>query len=782
MNNSSSRRPPRRTGTTPGDVVTGGGAPWYRRWWALLLVFPAILLGLAGLLLFFFVFSNVPLPDDIQIQGTTVVLDVNGEELGTLDTSESRRNVTVGGLPEHVVDAVLAAEDRRFYDHSGVSPRGIARALVTNVRTRDLTGQGGSTITQQYVKNALLSPEQTFSRKIQEAALSIKLERAYSKDEILGFYLSTIYWGRGAYGVDSAARTYYGVPAEELSINQAATLAGIIRSPENLDPADDPEAADARRVYTLDGMLTEGMIDQATHDELVAAGLPETTTGNSIGSQGSASYFLDAVRREASGLVEEGQLYNGLTIRTQMVPAMQQAAQEAVAAAVAEGEHDSGALVAMDPRNGAVVAAVGGPDFETQQLNLAVQGGNQVGSTFKPITLTRFVTDGYSPESEFDAPATIEIGDTEFRNYGGSDFGEQTVREATLSSTNSVYLQMQQEVGSESVIDTAVALGLPSERSDGTATMQPTAGLTLGQDAFTVTELTNVYATLAAGGARRTAHYITEIQDRDGRVVWSWTDDAVEAVDSNVAAVVNDVLVDNVRSGTGTAAALEGRPVAGKTGTSNDSRDAWFAGYTPQLAAAVWVGNLDDTPTEGLTGGGNAAPIWRAFAERALADAEVLEFDAPDLDGLEELNTEPEACPDGYTRREAPSEDEAVAAPEGEGGAEGEDAPEPFVPDVIDDGEDLPCVEDAPPSPSPSPLPTPRVPAPGPSPSEDPVPLPSDDPSPSPDPSESPSENPSPSPSEGGDGDGDGEAEAASKSSSPSPDPSTSPSEGSSEG
>ncbi len=319
---SSSRRGPRRTGTTPGDVVDGG-RPWYRSRWVVLLVFPAILLGILGLLLFFFVFSTVPLPDDIQIQGTTVVLDANGEELGTLATEESRRNVTVDGLPDHVSQAVLAAEDRRFYEHNGVSVRGVARALVSNVRSGDLTGQGGSTITQQYVKNALLTPEQTFSRKLREAALSLKLERAYSKDEILGYYLSTIYWGRGAYGVDSAARTYFGVPAAELDVNQAATLAGIIRTPENLDPADNPEAADRRRVYTLDGMLDQGWIDQATHDELVDAGLPEVGGRNALGSQGTAAYFLDAVRREASGLVEEGQLYNGLTIRTQMVPKMQ---------------------------------------------------------------------------------------------------------------------------------------------------------------------------------------------------------------------------------------------------------------------------------------------------------------------------------------------------------------------------------------------------------------------------------------------------------------------------
>ena len=596
------------------DTTTDDGArsPWVKRAVYGLLVIPGVLAVIVGILAFYLAFSRVPLPDDLQV-GITTVLDANGDEIGTLANEESRRDVDVTELPEHVGQAVLAAEDRGFYEHRGVSVTGIARALVSNVRTGDLTGQGGSTITQQYVKNALLTPEQTFRRKLNEAALSIKLEQAYEKDEILSFYLSTIYWGRGAYGVDAAARTYYGVPAAELDVNQAATLAGIIRSPEALDPVEAADAVETRRVYVLDGMLEEGFIDQATHDELVAAGIPETGSNESVGGNPDAAYYLDAVRREVTPLVGDSQLFSGLTIRTAMVPSAQSAAQQVVTDAVAENAYDSGGLVAVDPATGGVVALVGGPDFASQQLNVAVQGSNQVGSSFKPFTLTQFVSEGLHPDSRFDAPATIEVEGTEFRNYGGTEYGRQTVREATVSSTNTVYVQMQQEVGSADVIDTAVALGLPAERetSEGTRpTMEPFSGLTLGQDQFTVTEVAGAYATLAAEGVRRDPFTVVEILDREGEVIYERSTEEQEAVDANVAAVVSDVLVDVVSGGTGSAAAVEGRPVAGKTGTTNDNRDAWFAGYTPQLAAAVWVGNLDDSPVEGLTGGSSAAPLF----------------------------------------------------------------------------------------------------------------------------------------------------------------------------
>lgn len=741
-----SSRSRRSTGTTPPDTdkVQTGGMGRRRKVVIGLLVIPGVL----GLMLVVGVLSylsaTVPLPTDLSV-GQTIVLDASGEEIGSLNTEQSRREVDVTTLPDHVRDAVLAAEDRGFYEHRGISYLGIVRAVFKNVTSGDLTGQGASTITQQYIKNAVLTFDQTLSRKLNEAVLARKLENAYSKDEILSFYLSTIYWGRGAYGLDSAARTYFGVTAAELSTSQAATLAGIIQAPEGLDPAEEPEAAERRRQFVLAGMLEQDWITQAEHDALVVEGLPQVSTEQAISSDGDAAYYIDAVKRELDPIIGAAQLYSGLTIRTAMIPLAQTAAQQAIAESVAAGEHDSGALVAIDPTTGGVIAAVGGPSFATQQLNLVQQGSNQIGSAFKPITLARYITDGFSPESVFDAPKTVTVGDTEFRNYGGSSYGAQTLRAATISSTNTVYVAVQQEVGSQDVIDTAIALGLPPQREDGTDSMQPTAGLTLGQDGFTVEQVAGVYATLAANGVRRTPHLVTEVRDRDGALIYEHTDDAVAALTPDVAAVVTNVLVDVVRSGTGKAARIDGRAVAGKTGTTNDNRDAWFGGYTPQLAAAVWVGNLDDSPVDGLTGGGSAAPVWQAFAARVLEGTEALDFPDYSLSGLQVEGAEPAECPAGYTRRAAPTEQ---PSPEPDGGPRPAAA---FQPDVIDDGEQLPCVQDTPPTPTETPTPEPSpTPSPSPTPAPEPTPTPTPRPPllPLPPPSESdqPTEQATPTP------------------------------------
>ena len=667
--------------------------PWWKRWWLLLLVFPALGLGAVGLLLFYLVFSTVPLPEDIA-PASSVVFDADGDEVGGLAAEIAREDIDLDELPDHVEQAVLAAEDRGFYEHHGISATGIARALFTNLRAGGVA-QGGSTITQQYIKNAALTPEQTYRRKVEEAALAIKLEREYDKEEILAFYLNSIYWGRGAYGIEAAAQTTFDTSASELDVNQSATLAGVIAAPEHFNPLDNPEGADQRRRYALAGMLDEGFITQAEHDELVAAGMPEVTQRRTV-AQGPNAYYIDAVRRELASLPDfaDGALFQGLRIHTQLDQSLQATAQRTLADAVAEGPTDTGAIVTVDPHSGGVRALVGGPEIEAQPFNTAVRSVRQPGSTFKAFTLQAFFEEGYHPESRFSAPAEIEIEDAEgpIRNFGGSSFGEQTVRQATASSTNTVFVQLQELVGREQVIDAARRAGLPrekseevfpTERQDGPA-LRPLAGLTLGQDEASPLEMASAFATYPAEGFHASPHLVTRVEDTDGNVIHE-TDVRIEQdVSVNVARTVTNALRAVVTDGSGRAADI-GRPSAGKTGTTNDGRDVWYVGYVPQLATSVWLGNLDNSPIEAdnATGGGLAAPVWATYMSQAVEDLEEEDFVAPDLSGLERVNEETE-CPEGYEFDDPPEEADARG----------------FFPDVltdITDEEGRPCVEIPPP-------------------------------------------------------------------------------------
>jgi penicillin-binding protein 1A len=677
------------------STATATKKPWWKRWWVLLLVFPALLVAAVGLLIYFLVFSRVPLPDDIAATAS-IVYDRDGEEVGGLAAEVARDDVTLAELPDHVPQAVMGVEDRNFYEHGGISTTGIARALFTNVRSGSVQ-QGGSTITQQYIKNAAVGAEQTYARKVQEAALAVKLEREYSKDQILEFYLNTIYWGRGAYGIQAAARTYFDVDASELSLNQSATLAGMIASPSNLDPAEAPERVDGRRQVALTGMLEQDWIDQTEHDAAVAEGVPDVTERTGV-ELGPNAYYLDAVRRELSRVDEfdEGELFRGLRIYTQLSPRLQRIAQSVLASAVAEGPTDTGSIVTVDPRTGGVLALVGGPDIDTQQLNAAVVSPRQPGSTFKAFTLQAFTEAEYSPESTLPAPAELEV-DTEggddytVNNYGGNAYGEQTVYQATMTSTNTVYFQMQEEAGRERVIDAASRAGLPVSKSDerfrtqrgDDQTMQPNPSLTLGVDGFTPLEMASAFGTYAAEGLHIDAHLVVRIENAEGSVLWEPSLEEDQSVEVNVARVVTEGLRQVVESGTGQAAQI-GRPAAGKTGTTQESKDAWFVGYVPQLATSVWLGNLDNTSIEGdATGGGLAAPVWGEYMAQAVEGMDVEDFVRPDLSDLEVLNEEPATCPPGYRFADPPSEAD-------------EDG---FFPDIltdITDDQGRPCVEEAP--------------------------------------------------------------------------------------
>ena len=392
----------------------------WRRWgWWLAL--PAIVVALLVGAVLFVTFVSVPLPEDIA-PGTTTVLDRNGEVVGTLTGEATRRDVTFEDLPETTRLAVLAAEDRGFYTHGGVSPLGILRAAVTNLRSGEVE-QGGSTITQQYVKNAVVGSERTYYRKMREAALAIKVDRKYSKDTVLGWYLNTIYWGRGAYGIGAASQTYYGVPAPEMDVNQAATLAGMISSPENLDPAENPSGADRRRTYVLDGMLEEGWITQAEHDQAVDAGLPEVSENNALSTQ-TAPYYMDAVRRELTEELGDKAVAGNLKVYTGLDLHDQQAAEQIVGEVLANTGLDAeltGAVVSVDPATGEVRTVVGGPDFGRSRSTPPSVPSGRPARRSSPTRWPHGWTPGCRPSPGSEAPASHHDrrqGDPRLRRQG----------------------------------------------------------------------------------------------------------------------------------------------------------------------------------------------------------------------------------------------------------------------------------------------------------------------------------------------------------------------------
>lgn len=622
------------------------GRRWWQRWWLLLLAFPAILLGLVGVVVFFLVFASVPLPEDIGSATTTLVMDRHGNPYGQLSAEIGRVEIHIEDLPDHVPLSVLAAEDRGFYTHGGVSVTSVLRAAVVNIRERE-TAQGGSTISQQYVKNAVTGADRTLVRKLKEAALAMKLEQRFTKDEILELYLNTIYWGRGAYGIEAAARTYFGVPAASLSLAQSTTLAGIIQSPENLDPAEEPEAAARRQRYVLNGLREQQWLGEDTWTQAVADGLPNVLP-RTVTAVGAGGYYLDAVRREVSELVGDEAVFRGLTVMTEVDPTMQVHAENAVAGALAD-QSFSGALVAIDPADGGVRALVGGPNPVRQPFNTAVRAFRQPGSSFKPFTLAAWVEAGWSPESHFAGGASRQVpdgqgGTTTVANYGGGDKGPQTLRQATATSTNTVYVDAQAALGVDKVAAMAHTLGIPAERD-----LPEVATLTLGVASVSPLDMASAYATLASGGVQTQPRLVSKIVAADGEVLFEAAPQRKAVIEANTAYVVSDVLSGVIRNGTGTRADI-GRPAAGKTGTTDDFRDAWFVGYTPDLVASVWVGNLDNSPMDGITGGSVPAQVWSAFMKAALSGTDPHPFPEASLRGLEVRGEDPGAS-------ETPTED-----------------------------------------------------------------------------------------------------------------------------
>ena len=512
----------------------------------------------------------------------------------------------LSSLPGHVPDAVLAVEDRNFYHNFGANPVSIVRALIVNANEGAVT-QGGSTITQQLAKNVFLSSERTMKRKIQELMLAVWLERKFDKDEILTLYLNRVYFGAGAYGVDAASHRYFGKSARSLSLGEAAVLAGLLKAPSRYAPTSNPEDAGKRGRLVIEQMVEAGFITRRTADEAIAR--PVLLASPRFEA---APYFVDHALREAKALA------NGvdadLIVRTTFDPKVQAAAETGLVAGLAmAGEKLNGteaAAVIID-REGAVRAMIGGRDYAKSQYNRAAQARRQPGSAFKPFVYLAGLTRGETPDA-FVTDAPVAVGNWTPGNYENKYFGEVTLREALARSLNSAAVRVQERTGRAHVRETARRMGWKGELTAGPS-------LALGVDAVSPLDLAGAYAPFANGGFRVETHVIDRIETADGDLVYRRKGTLIEeAAPAGAIAAANDMLESVVEWGTGRAAAIPGYRAAGKTGTSQESRDAWFAGHAGGLVGVVWIGRDDNAPMNGLTGGRAPAVVWREIMVRAL--------------------------------------------------------------------------------------------------------------------------------------------------------------------
>jgi len=516
--------------------------------------------------------------------------------------------LTLDEMPTTLSMAVMATEDRRFLSHPGIDPLGLARALVANVRAGSIR-QGGSTITQQLAKNLFLSAERTYKRKVQETILAIWLERRFTKNQILTLYLNRVYMGAGTYGADAASKRYFGQSARQIDLWQSAMLAGILKAPSRFNPISDPEAASQRTRQVLANMVDAGFLSP----EQAAAAHPKPGRPVAVAvAQPGARYFADWVMDQVPGFV--GFTDRDLVVVTTLDPTLQRLAENKVAVAIdidgtAAGVQQA-ALVSMAP-DGAVKAMVGGVDYGQSQFNRATQALRQPGSAFKPILYLAALQAGYKPDDRFnDAP--VKIGNWQPKNYEGTYRGMVTLREALTSSINTVAAQLAERVGPKRVVALAERMGITSK-------IKPDASLALGTYELTPLELTAAYASLANAGEGVLAYGIREIRDTSGAVLYRRQGSGLGTVAGRAeVGAMNDMMGQVIAVGTGKAARLD-RPVAGKTGTTQDFRDAWFMGYTADLVTGVWLGNDDNKPMKNVTGGGMPARLWRDFMQAAHA-------------------------------------------------------------------------------------------------------------------------------------------------------------------
>ena len=706
----------------PSHTHTKNGKPkkgFFRRFWWVFIALPVLVVAAAGGGLVY-AYTQIELPKTLPPIQSTFLYDRNGTLLAAIHGAVDRTIVPFDQMSQNLRDAVIAVEDHDFYQHPGIDPVGIIRAAWTDLIKHE-TVQGGSTITQQLVKTVYagsyvkqpdgtveyVQPPRTIKEKIREALLAVKLEKTLTKDQILTRYLNTIYLGHGAYGAQAAAQTYWGIDAKDLSVKQSATLAGLITSPSLYDPINNPEGSKVRRDYALDQMVRYGYLDRTQADHLQGGKVLTHPRKEVLNTPANSEYFVDFTKRYLIHKYGGANVFGGgYRVTTSLDMGLQRAAEAAVASHLPSPQDPEGALVAIDPSNGQILAMVGGRDFQKSQVNLAVSGlrlgatnfggtGRQAGSSFKAYTLAAAMNEGYNLNAYWQGPASITILSPEcytngapwqLSNASDSEAGTFSLLSATAHSVNTVFAQVAAQLGPQKVVDMAHLLGIRSP-------LEPVCSITLGVEAVNPLEMTNAYATLAARGVRRYANPLVQLTNRNGREIDDVSSRSKQVLATNDADLVTTALQAVVTGGTGTAAYI-GRPVAGKTGTAQEYVDAWFCGYTPQVVTCVWVGypegEIPMTSVEGVSpvyGGTIPAAIWQDFMTVAMEGQPMEPFAVPSYEG--------------HTI-----------------------GPETPVPSPT-------------PSPSPSPSESPS-PSPEPSPTDSPTPTPTDTPSPTPSPTPTP--------------------------------------------
>ncbi|HEY0926256.1 PBP1A family penicillin-binding protein [Brevundimonas sp.] len=575
-------------------------------WGAVLGVWGAIFL-----VVFFAVFAR-DLPDtstlyNVDRQPSITYLDRNGALIAVRGTQQAPP-ADLDALPDYVPAAFIAIEDRRFYHHPGFDPIGMSRAMVSNMRAGRVV-QGGSTLTQQLAKNLFLSPDQNMKRKVQELMLAVWLEMKFSKDEILALYLNRVYFGAGAYGIEAASQRYFDKSAKQLTVGEAALLAGLLKAPSRYSPVSESERAANRATVVLNEMVDAGVI---TSEQRAQAVTEPVRVSRTLATQ-HAQYFIDWLDRQIRELV--GEPTEDMIVETTLDLTLQTQAERAVRR-ILDRDRSKGveqaALVALDGE-GRVRAMIGGSSYADSQFNRATEARRQAGSAFKPFVYLTAVESGYTPETRVnDAP--IRIGNWSPRNYSGTFNGEMTLANAVAQSTNTVAAGVADQVGRDNVARTARRLGITSRIG-----LEP--AMALGAVEVSPLEMAQAYDAFANGGRRVQAYGISRIRTPEGRVIYqraSRAEGPVQAISNPYLYYMNQMMRGVITSGSGRGAAISGRDLAGKTGTTSDYKDAWFVGYTGGFVTAVWVGKDDNTAMRGVTGSSAPAAIWRNFMEAAL--------------------------------------------------------------------------------------------------------------------------------------------------------------------
>lgn len=579
---------------------------------------------------------DIPQMDDLSQysrSGITTIYASDGQTKLATITYENRIEVSADEISQYAKDAIVAVEDERFYEHGALDPIGIARAVVSTAKG---STQGASTITQQLARNTVLRDEmsdRTLERKVREAYVALALESKYSKDDILAAYLNIVNFSNSNYGIEAASRDYFGIPASDLSLAQAAMLVGIPNSPSQYNPRENMDAVKQRQKHVLSRMLANEMITQEEYDVALAEEIvlsdpiERNDTVSSI-----APYFVDYVKT----LLTDDMQYNvqdgigGCSIYTTLDVKAQDAATTAIEDVLKTSDLDA-SLTAVDPENGYILAMVGGRNYEENNFNLSTQMNRQPGSTFKPFTLIAAMNQGISPLTRYDSTSPAKITDEwTVNNSEGHGSGMMTLTAATTSSVNTVYARLAHEIGAQAIVDTAHEMGIKSNLlADET--------ITLGTSGVNTLEMASAYATIADGGVFHEPIAITKIEDDRGTAIYDVSEAQLEGdrvMSEDIAYKATEVMETVITSGTGRGAKLaNGQEAAGKTGTSEHGRDLWFVGFTPQVSCAIWTGYREEKETS-LYGGTTSTPIWKKFMDAYLKGTEKKSFTDPDDDKL----------------------------------------------------------------------------------------------------------------------------------------------------